>query len=66
MVSKMQTVRGGLLAEEALQSMESLPVYRVLTAASEIVDTLRSIPEVVVRIKLDEVILQGKSCGETV
>ena len=53
-----QAVRGGLLAEEALQSLESLPVFTVLSAASDIVETLRGIPEVVVRLKLAEVIFQ--------
>ncbi len=51
----MQAAHGGLLAEEALQTAENLPIYSVLTDASEIVQTLRNIPEAVVKEKLNEV-----------
>lgn len=56
----MQSGRAGLLVEEALQSMENLPVYEVLSAATQIPETLRSIPEVVVKLKLEQVHLLSK------
>ena len=55
-----QSGRAGLLVEEALQSMQNLPVYEVLSAATQIAETLRSIPEVVVKLKLEQVLLLSK------
>lgn len=49
-----QGLRGGSLAEEAVQTMQSMPVYSMLSNASSIVETLRAIPEVVLDLKLDE------------